>query len=269
MPYERPRPMVSLTRSQKISLLQDYFLHSREVASLAPSELNLKLPRAALADVIDDFGTLLLRRSRELAQDAGPVRDFLERHVPPGDLARLLPSDFRAFCLVLNALKQWIAAEQAATDRYLLGGTARQTLKGTADVCTLTGRPLSSDDVELHHPVRDGRPPIPTSKAAHAELEGQSRGRNGALPEQRRYRAPSKAEHLSDESPAARLQALKRSRPWSWVMLRRGCLDLMGQDAGHSTPAVAASSRTFARKAVSQTGQDLRWIIAFLDERGL
>lgn len=38
-----------------------------------------------------------------------------------------------------NALKQWVAAESAATDRYLLGGTARKQCRKMADHCLGSG----------------------------------------------------------------------------------------------------------------------------------
>jgi hypothetical protein len=40
-----------------------------------------------------------------------------------------------------------------------------------ADHCLVTGKPLEAKEVELHHPARDGRPPIPLSKVGHAEIE--------------------------------------------------------------------------------------------------
>jgi hypothetical protein len=66
------------------------------------------------------LGEILLTESEKLAEAAGPVRNFLDANpLPPGMVERL-PDNFRVFCLALNSLKQWIAAEQSATDRYLL-----------------------------------------------------------------------------------------------------------------------------------------------------
>jgi len=75
--------------------------------------------------------------------------------------------------LAINSLKQWVVAEQGATDRYLLGGAARDLCREATDTCLVTGAVLTNG-IELHHPVRDGRPPIPLSKEGHASIEGQS-----------------------------------------------------------------------------------------------
>ena len=58
--------------------------------------------------------------SRRMGESAGSVREFLNTNPLPPATAPLLTDEFRTFCLALNALKQWVAAEQAATDRYLV-----------------------------------------------------------------------------------------------------------------------------------------------------
>jgi len=40
-------------------------------------------------------------------------------------MAPLLPNSVRAFCLLLNALKQWVNKEQIAMDGYLFSSFAR------------------------------------------------------------------------------------------------------------------------------------------------
>ncbi len=52
-------------------------------------------------------------------------------------------------------------------------------------------------------------------------------------------------------------------------MLRRGCLEHLGQTANHSTPAVGASSRTFARKAIKVSGMTAEQLLEWLDENKL
>ncbi|MEQ9410224.1 MAG: hypothetical protein RIK87_20985 [Fuerstiella sp.] len=52
-------------------------------------------------------------------------------------------------------------------------------------------------------------------------------------------------------------------------MLRRGCLALLGEEFDDSTPAVLASSKTFARKAAEATELDYRELIDWLDEHDL
>jgi hypothetical protein len=46
----------------------------------------------------------------------------------------------------------------------------------------VSGELLQRDRLELHHPVRDGRPPIPLDKDAHARIEGQKKGASGRSP---------------------------------------------------------------------------------------
>jgi hypothetical protein len=55
----------------------------------------------------------------------------------------------------------------------------------------------------------------------------------------------------------------------SWRYLRRGCLDLLGQDARHSTLTVGAHSRKFARRVCRETGMRPEEILAWLDGEGL
>jgi hypothetical protein len=256
VPFSRPTSSTSLTKEAKVALLADYFAEYRALASENPSDsrLNVKVPRSVFSDLLDEIGTLLLTRADELSKSAGPVKDVLEENEPPGQLGSLLPREFRAYCLILNALKQWVAAEQAATDRYLLGGTARQTLRAIIDVCVLTGQQLSSDEVELHHPVRDGRPPIPVSKIAHAILEGQD---------------SSSSERSGADQPATILREIKKQGNRSWVMLRRGCMDLLGFQSSHSTQQVGATSRSFAREAAAKSGWNYQKILDWLDRNQL
>lgn len=263
MSYSRPRAAMTLTREEKDKLISNYFQEYRKMAAVDQEAigLNVKISRKAFAELIDGIGALLIEHSRKLASEAGPVREFLNEHMPPGDLGRLLPDDYRVFCLALNALKQWVSAEQAATDRYLLGGTAREALRNAANACTVTGNPLDRVDLELHHPMRDGRPPIPVSKSTHALLEKQTT--SDAKPHDL-----ASATAPADTAETA-LVTLKRSGSWSWVMLRRGCLDLLGRPANHTTAAVGASSRSFARNAMATTGRDCTWLLSFLDERRL
>src|SRR5690606_19055832 len=118
-----------------------------------------------------------------------------------------------------------------------------------ADHCLITGKHLELADVELHHPVRDGRPPIPLSKNGHDRIESTSRD--------------------STDPIESALRALKRQGNRSWVMLRRGCMALAGEEAGQSTPAVLASPKTFARKAREATGLSYRALLEWLDQRDL
>lgn len=172
--YERPRSKVQLSKDERAALLKECFAHYGALAKTDPNALNRKLPKAAFEPILDHVGRLLLDEAKRAAESEGPIRTFLrENPLPPGRLERLLPDEFRAFCLVLNALKQWVSAESLATDRYVLG-EARDDLRGALEHCLVSGSPLAGETIELHHTVRDGRPPIPLGKAGHALLEGQT-----------------------------------------------------------------------------------------------
>jgi hypothetical protein len=250
MKYVRPQAASKFTKRERQHLLRDYYQEYREWAEREPSALNRKLPRGTCTLLLDAVGELILREATSLALQPGPVRQFLDSNPLPPSLQGRLPDEFRAFCLVLNTFKQWVAAEQLATDRYLLGGTARTECRAAADRCIASSEPLEPGDIELHHPVRDGRPPVPLTKRAHACLEGQSEGAGG-------------------DGTREVLLGLKRAGNRSWVHLRRGCQDLLGRTVQHSTSKVAASSRTLARQAAQRTGMSFEELLEWLDRNRL
>ena len=213
--------------------------------------MNQKLPREVFDELLDVIGGLLLQQTKDLAAKPGPLRDFLELNALPPSLAQRLPTDFRAFCLTLNALKQWVSKEQLATDRFLLGGRARKELRALAESCMMTGRSLE-DGCELHHPVRDGRPPIPLCHEAHDEIEQQQ----------------PKADAISDPVFII-ISKIRKEKNNSWINLRRGCLDLSGEEVNHSTASVGKGGRSFARKVSEETGLSFEQIIDFLDKYDL
>jgi hypothetical protein len=172
MPYVRPANNRPLSKQEKLRLLTEYAAHYRDAVLNDATALNRKIPREAFTDLLDRVGMLLVDESARLATASGPVREFLGANPLPKGMAPLLPDSFRAFCLALNSLKQWVAKEQAATDRYLLGGVSRQLCRDAAAACLVPGEALGTD-AELHHPVRDGRPPVLISKAGHNRIEGQ------------------------------------------------------------------------------------------------
>ena len=246
MTFIRPRAAAKLTPSEKRDLLEAYYADYRRWAEHDPTVLNRKLEREVFAGLVDRVGELLLKEAAELPLRSERVRQFFEENPLPPSLAGRLPAEFRAFCLALNALKQWVAAEQAATDRYLLGGTAREQCRTAAEYCILSGTPLTSATVELHHPVRDGRPPVPVCREAHAEVEGQVSG-------------------PGDQTLRGILLNIKRKGSRSWVQLRRGCQDLLGLPVQHSTPKVAANSRSFARRASQDSSRSYQELLDWLD----
>jgi hypothetical protein len=249
MAYERPVNELPLSPKEKPVLLKQYFEYYRALYKENPSALNTKLPRDAFDDVFNELGEMLLTKSESLASIEGPVRTFLDDNPLPPAIAQRLPREFRVFCLALNAIKQWVAAEQSATDRYLLGGVSRKLCRNAADRCLVTGDTLGVD-IELHHPVRDGRPAIPLSKRGHDLIEGQ-------LPSE------------GDDPIGQALFELRSTGNRSWVQLRRGCLDLIGQSEGESSKRGAANDRAFAKKAAAATNVDYKEILEWLKGKGL
>lgn len=174
MAYQRPTIAAKLSKQEKVELLKHYIddYRQRITRDNAKATLNQKVSRQHFANLLDEVGALLWDKSGQMAESEGPVRDFLATNPLPPAIGTHLPDRFRVFCLALNSLKQWIAAEQAATDRYLLGGNARELCRAAVETCLVTGGPIGENG-ELHHPVRDGRPPIMLSKEGHALIEDQ------------------------------------------------------------------------------------------------
>jgi hypothetical protein len=238
-----------LSKAEKVELLRGYSEYYRKLATTDQSALNRKVPRDAFAALLDRIGKLLIDESEQLATSPGPVREFLDANPLPPTMTSLLPDEFRTFCLALNALKQWVGAEQSATDRYLLGGVARQACREATADCLATGEGLGPD-AELHHPLRDGRPPILLSKTGHASIEGQ-------------------LSSISDDPFERSVLSIRRERNASWAQLRRGCLELLGTPNSSATKASKANARAFARKVSLSTSTSYAEILAWLDQKNL
>jgi hypothetical protein len=250
MSYVRPELDVPIPRTRKTALLSEYVRYYGALASSDRSMLNRKLPNEAFADLLDNVGDLITAESARLAKEPGAVRAFLEDNPIPSGIALFLPDSVRAFCLVLNALKQWVNREQIAMDGYVFGRNARELCRSIVSECILTGDALDSG-AELHHPVRDGRPPLLLSKKGHAQLEGQASSDDAA------------------DSIAMILIPLRRKKNLSWAHLRRGCLDLAGQQSDPSSAAMRSSARSYARKASEATGLGYSEILSWMDKRGV
>jgi hypothetical protein len=252
MSYTRPVNPKPVTPSEKIHLICDHVAHYKKIAVLATergdySELNAKLPKGAAEALLSDVGALLNQAALKAAK-TGMVKDFLERNPLPDSMKTHLPDEFRAFCLLLNSLKQWVSAESLATDRYLLGGTVRDKLRAACSHCMITGAAL--DKVELHHAVRDGRPPIPLSPEGHRQVEESNAG-------------------STDAQLILTLRELKAERTWSWKMLRDGCMSQLGEKIESRSKSALNTSRTFAKKAQIRTGLSFEQLLESMDESGL
>ncbi|UOG90713.1 MAG: hypothetical protein L3K52_10920 [Candidatus Thiothrix sulfatifontis] len=246
MAYTRPKSDIKLSPDEKRELLQEYFDYYQKVALSNPELLNSKLPRDAFDDLLNDIGELILTKSKKLSSKEGQVSSFLSNNPLPQKLEQYLPKEFRAYCLALNSLKQWLSAEQAATDRYIFGGTARQQYKQLTKNCLISGISADEFNIELHHPVRDGRPPIPLAKEIHEKIEEQT---------------PTTKEK---DKIMEIIYPIKKEGGRSWIMLKLGCELLLDIASTTKSKNIQASSKTFARKASKATNLSyqelLNWI---------
>ncbi|OIN91105.1 MAG: hypothetical protein AUJ20_12170 [Comamonadaceae bacterium CG1_02_60_18] len=247
MNYVRPKSEIKLTPAEKRDLLQGYFEHYRKVAADNPNLLNSKIKRQAFDRLLDQIGLLILEFAENAVHRDGMVRDFIVLNALPHDMDRLLPENYRAYCLALNALKQWVSAEQAATDRYIFGSACGKLTRELANDCLVSGVESKGCVIELHHPVRDGRPPIPLSKETHDEIEHQSSASNEV-----------------DEVMAA-IYPIKRAANRSWVMLKLGCQLHLGIADTTRSRSVQSSSKSFAKKASEAANISYRELVAWID----
>lgn len=260
MNYSRPQNNKKLTPEEKKELLQDYTKFYQNQYQVDPASLNKKIPRAVFEVLLNKIGGLLLEESARLSKSDPVVQKFLADTPLPPPVHEYIPDDFRVFCLALNALKQWLSAEQGATDRYLLGGTARDILRSVVSECIVTGEEIDANG-ELHHPVRDGRPPIYLSKAGHSKIEGQTK-KEASTVKEKEDSAIDDPINASDASEI--IKQIKKDGHHSWVQLRKACASLLGKEVSFSTPAVKSTSLRFARKIFKQTGMSyqnqLEWV---------
>lgn len=250
MEYLRPQNKQKISKEEKVALLQEYIAHyEKEIQERGLEALNAKIPRELFAPILDSVGKLLLDNAGHMARDDDNIKIFLRANPLPPHMTEMLPDEFRVFALLLNALKQWVSAESAATDRFLLGGTARQTCREAVSHCIVTGEKIG-EGAELHHPVRDGRPPILLSKKGHDQIEQQA------------HKATNTESILSvdQEETWKKMQYLRSERGRSWAQLREGCLTLLKKNA-----SCRADAKSFANVVTRETGKDPLEIIEILD----
>ena len=251
MPYRRYQNQRNLSKQEKISLMAEYIdYYEKLIKSNGIDVLNIKIQREVFSSVLDTVGSLLNEQAKKMAIEDGPVKTFLADNPLPPHMQELLPDEFRAFSLILNALKQWVSAESAATDRYLLGGTARETCRSAVNRCIVTGEGLG-DRAELHHPLRDGRPPILLSKKGHEIIEHQQTN--------------SDLEEIDDSNEIWEvIKKLRSDRNMSWVQLREGCNAILNRSTN-----CRAGAKSFANKVIGVTGISASEIIELLNDKGL
>ena len=243
MAFKRYQPEKSLSKDEKVSLMAEHMLYCERLYKNDISALDVKIPREVFATTLDKIGTLLKNEAKSLSTTVNDLSIFLKDNPLPPHLEAHLTDEFRAFCLLLNGLKQWVSAESAATDRYLLGGKAREICREAVCKCIITGEELG-DGAELHHPLRDGRPPILISKEGHILISQNSQNDDNDVDWQT-------------------IKELRRKSNMSWKQLREGC------NAISTHEQCRPSAKTFANKCIKATSKTPREIVELLNSRGL
>lgn len=254
MAYKRYKSEIALSKPEKVNLMVEYIdYYERLINEQGLDTLNIKIPREVFDDVLNHIGSILNKKAIEMANEDGPVKEFLEANPLPPHMKELLPDDFRVFSLLLNALKQWVSAESQATDRYLFGGTARNTCREAVDKCIVTGDDLGVDS-QLHHPLRDGRPPILLSKRGHELIEQNNQ----------RSSYDNKEKDDSGEDVWNIIKQIRSRKNQSWTQLREGCNSkLIG------SINCRPGAKSFANVVIRDTGLSASEILEILDKKGL
>ena len=246
--YQRYKAAQKFEGGNRRKALQEYIDHYARIAVASPDLMNQKLPRTTFLKVLDEIGALLQRRASEMATSDPDMIDFLERNTLPPCLGVALTRKVRAFSLLLNSLKQWTVAEQSAIDRFLISGSVRAELRDLAQSCPIAPESFDKEKTELHHPVRDGRPPIPLSKKGHETVEGIV------------------AIEPNDQA-GKRLVAHRKesSRSYSWRSLRFGCLMDLGQFAYDKSISRHRTARSNIARVKKQTSLSTEAILEILE----
>jgi hypothetical protein len=253
MAYKRYKSEIALSKPEKVHLMSEYInYYERLVNEQGLDILNVKIPRGVFANILDEIGGILNQKAIEMANEDGPVKDFLEANPLPPHMKELLPEDFRVFALLLNALKQWVSAESQSTDRYLLGGTVRATCREAVDKCVVTGEELG-ETAELHHPIRDGRPPILLSKKGHNLVEQNDQTNSS-----------TDSDDASDNDVWNTVKQIRMKKNQSWTQLREGCNAIL---TGSNN--CRSGAKSFANCVIRETGLSACDILEMLNNRGI
>lgn len=253
MTYKRYKSEITLSKPEKVNLMSEYIDYYEHLINKQGLDvLNVKIPRDVFANILDEIGAVLNEKAIEMAIEDGPVKDFLEANPLPPHMKELLPDDFRVFSLILNALKQWVSAESQSTDRYLLGGTARATCKEVVNKCIVTGEELG-ENPELHHPLRDGRPPILLSKKGHNLVEQNNQINSSA-----------NSDDDNDNDIWNIVKQIRTKKNQSWAQLREGCNAILTGSYN-----CRSGAKSFANVVIRDTGLSVNDILEMLDNKGL
>ncbi|AHF11236.1 MULTISPECIES: hypothetical protein [Dehalobacter] len=253
MSYKRYKSEIALSKPEKVNIMSEYIAYyERLINEQGLDILNVKIPRDVFANILDEIGGVLNQMAIEMASEDGPVKEFLEANPLPPHMKELLLDDFRVFSLLLNALKQWVSAESQSTDRYLLGGTARATCREAVNKCIVTGEELG-ENPELHHPLRDGRPPILLSKKGHNLVEQNNQINSSA-----------NSDDDSDNEVWNIIKQIRTKKSQSWAQLREGCNAIL-TGSYNCRPG----AKSFANVVIRDTGLSASDILEMLDNKGL
>ena len=209
--YQRYRATNKIEGAARREALKEYVQHYSDLARTDRKLLNQKLPRSAFEKVLNKVGSILQTEAALMSKKDRELIKFLDRNALPPCLGNALTAEVRTFALMLNALAQWVTAERLAMDRFLFSGNVRKELKDLATTCPICPEDFENETVELHHPVRDGRPPFPLSKGGHAIVEEVVVLEKGDADGQK----------LVDH----RRNSKQR---YSWKRLRIGCMEQLG-----------------------------------------
>ena len=253
MAYKRYKSVIALSKQEKMNLMSEYIdYYERLINEQGLDALNVKIPRDVFANILDEIGSILNQKAFEMASEDGPIKNFLEENPLPPHMKELLPDDFRVFSLLLNALKQWVSAESQSTDRYLLGGTARATCREAVNKCIVTNEELG-ENAELHHPLRDGRPPILLSKKGHNLVEQNNQKNSSA-----------NSDDDTDNDVWNTIKELRTKKNQSWAQLKEGCNAILTGSYNYRPGA-----KSFANVVIRETGLSASDILKMLESKGL
>jgi hypothetical protein len=250
--YARFRAGRKIGAQERLKALSEYIAHYEVIAKEQPQLLNQKLPRKVVHPILDGIGSSLKTVASQLTAHSD-IQEFLRRNEPPICIGHELTDEVRIFCLLLNALRQWTVAEQSYMDRFLFSGNVRKEIRKLATRCPVSSERIGpTTKVELHHPVRDGRPPLPLSKNGHDKLEGF-------------------VVVARDDKDGQKLVEHRRSAnpPYSWKKLRVGCLDHRDETDSDLNEDYLRKARAVLGRVRRGTAMEVEQIWAVLDRYDL
>jgi hypothetical protein len=251
MSFEPPKPAAKLTPNEKDEFLAAYLAYYADAAKTNPTELRRKIPRSVFQPLLDQIGEVVAGMAKEIADKNVPsehgkkVRQFLVENPIPGEIGKHLTSEMRAYAVLIRALHQWVVSQSLAIDRWIIAGDARKTLRLSSPKCIVTGDSFGQNTIELHHPMRDGRPPLPVSRKGHQVADDVF--------------APE------DELGKALVSTRRKCRR-SWRLIWQGCLVELGEPVDFSEygrnreKSAGTAARWFARETKLSFSEIKAWI---------